>query len=184
MISTRSVELLIDTVVCLTLAKWETVSGQFGGYLTISPGRSCPSRAAIGRARGTQCGDWYKTLGQRRRSSRLHGGRLASFYLFRFRNSKNRCTSALLYLFRSWQNELINYCAKVKRGSAHGKAHCSFQIRAIGRLGSVWPDCSLTPLSLSSHRFIRAITFYGTNIGVNDLTERFCPKRRGFAASN
>jgi hypothetical protein len=25
--------LLIDTVVCLTLAKWETVSGQFGGYL-------------------------------------------------------------------------------------------------------------------------------------------------------
>jgi len=28
--------LLIDTVVCLTLAKWETVSGRFGGYL-----RSC-----------------------------------------------------------------------------------------------------------------------------------------------
>jgi len=26
--------LVIDTVVCLTLAKWETVSGQFGGYLT------------------------------------------------------------------------------------------------------------------------------------------------------
>ena len=23
-------------VVCLTLAKWETVSGQFGGYLTMS----------------------------------------------------------------------------------------------------------------------------------------------------
>src|SRR2546421_12282251 len=33
MISTRSAALLIDTVVCLTLAKWETVSGQFGGYL-------------------------------------------------------------------------------------------------------------------------------------------------------
>jgi hypothetical protein len=33
-ISTRLVELVIDTVVCLTLAKWETVSGQFGGYLT------------------------------------------------------------------------------------------------------------------------------------------------------
>ena len=33
MISTRSLELVIDTVVCLTLAKWETVSGQFGGYL-------------------------------------------------------------------------------------------------------------------------------------------------------
>jgi hypothetical protein len=28
--------LLIDTVVCLTLAKWETVSGRFGGYLTAS----------------------------------------------------------------------------------------------------------------------------------------------------
>src|SRR5262249_30229842 len=34
MISTRSAGLLIDTVVCLTLAKWETVSGRFGGYLT------------------------------------------------------------------------------------------------------------------------------------------------------
>jgi hypothetical protein len=32
-ISTRLAELVIDTVVCLTLAKWETVSGQFGGYL-------------------------------------------------------------------------------------------------------------------------------------------------------
>src|SRR5215510_10236275 len=37
MISTRSVGLLIDTVVCLTLAKWETVSGRFGGYLTSTP---------------------------------------------------------------------------------------------------------------------------------------------------
>jgi hypothetical protein len=27
--------LLIDTVVCLTLAKWETVSGRFGGYLNL-----------------------------------------------------------------------------------------------------------------------------------------------------
>src|SRR5262249_49870071 len=35
MISTRLVELVIDTVLCLTLAKWETVSGQFGGYLTV-----------------------------------------------------------------------------------------------------------------------------------------------------
>jgi hypothetical protein len=26
--------LVIDTVVCLTLDKWETVSGQFGGYLS------------------------------------------------------------------------------------------------------------------------------------------------------
>src|SRR5262249_39521742 len=41
MISTRSVGLLIDTVVCLTLAKWETVSGRFGGYFTdhkLTPG--------------------------------------------------------------------------------------------------------------------------------------------------
>jgi hypothetical protein len=36
MISTRSAGLLIDTVVCLTLAKWETVSGRFGGYLTAT----------------------------------------------------------------------------------------------------------------------------------------------------
>ena len=27
--------MVIDTVVCLTLAKWETVSGQFGGYLSL-----------------------------------------------------------------------------------------------------------------------------------------------------
>src|SRR5262249_9031047 len=40
MISTRSVELVIDTVVCLTLAKWETVSGQFGGYLSRGATRS------------------------------------------------------------------------------------------------------------------------------------------------
>jgi len=33
MISTRSVVLVIDTIVCLTLHKWETVSGPFGGYL-------------------------------------------------------------------------------------------------------------------------------------------------------
>ena len=36
MISTRLVELVIDTVACLTLAKWETVSGQFGGHLIIA----------------------------------------------------------------------------------------------------------------------------------------------------
>src|ERR1700730_15871918 len=38
MISTRSAGLLIDTVVCLTLAKWETVSGRFGGYLNDNLG--------------------------------------------------------------------------------------------------------------------------------------------------
>jgi class 3 adenylate cyclase len=35
--STQSVGLVIDTVVCLTLDKWETVSGQFGGYLRGVP---------------------------------------------------------------------------------------------------------------------------------------------------
>jgi hypothetical protein len=44
MISTRSVELVIDTVVCLTLAKWETVSGQFGGYLSAGPNASSGSK--------------------------------------------------------------------------------------------------------------------------------------------
>jgi hypothetical protein len=39
MISTRSVGLVIDTFVSLTLAKWETVSGHFGGYLTNPTGR-------------------------------------------------------------------------------------------------------------------------------------------------
>jgi len=43
MISTRSLELLIDTVVCLTPAKWETVSGRFGGYLTCQ-GRNANPR--------------------------------------------------------------------------------------------------------------------------------------------
>jgi len=34
MIATRSEELVIDTVISLTPAKWETLSGPFGGYLT------------------------------------------------------------------------------------------------------------------------------------------------------
>src|SRR5215831_16576860 len=50
MISTRLVELVIDTVLCLTLAKWETVSGQFGGYLSWGHfrlgARSCPMHDA------------------------------------------------------------------------------------------------------------------------------------------
>src|SRR6266567_2183821 len=33
MTSMRSEGLVIDTIVCLTLVKWETVSGRFGGYL-------------------------------------------------------------------------------------------------------------------------------------------------------
>src|SRR5262245_28920377 len=44
MISTRLVELVIDTVVCLTLAKWETVSGQFGGYLNFGIGTLASGR--------------------------------------------------------------------------------------------------------------------------------------------
>jgi len=47
MISTRSVGLLIDTVVCLTLAKWETVSGRFGGYFTWTLPQSHPGPTAI-----------------------------------------------------------------------------------------------------------------------------------------
>ena len=39
-------ELVIDTLVCLTLAKWETVFGQFGGYLNSSqPGTLVPEDA-------------------------------------------------------------------------------------------------------------------------------------------
>ena len=45
MISTRSVGLVIDTVVCLTLAKWETASGQFGGYRIASQ----LDKAAVGK---------------------------------------------------------------------------------------------------------------------------------------
>ena len=44
MISMRSVGLVIETVVCLTLTKWETVSGRFGGYLsgiTVRVARHC-----------------------------------------------------------------------------------------------------------------------------------------------
>src|SRR6516165_760852 len=60
MISTRSAGLLIDTVVCLTLAKWETVSGRFGGYLRasaqvtapgqklVTPNTSAPRRSHVG----------------------------------------------------------------------------------------------------------------------------------------
>src|ERR1043166_1379512 len=47
MISTRSVGLVIDTVVCLTLVKWETVSGQFGGHLIIGAKADTYRRALI-----------------------------------------------------------------------------------------------------------------------------------------
>src|SRR5215813_3513603 len=50
MISTRSVGLLIDTVVCLTLAKWETVSGRFGGYLMFAFWRQLTSKLRYNHA--------------------------------------------------------------------------------------------------------------------------------------
>jgi hypothetical protein len=46
--------LVIDTVVCLTLAKWETVSGQFGGYLMNSQTFTAP-------AGGFLAGDTFTT---------------------------------------------------------------------------------------------------------------------------
>src|SRR5215475_382260 len=55
MISTRLVELVIDTVVCLTLAKWETVSGQFGGYLTDTVSCSPQPRTLLRPRRATFC---------------------------------------------------------------------------------------------------------------------------------
>src|SRR5215813_12108404 len=48
MISTRSAGLVIDTVVCLTLVKWETVSGRFGGYLTFSLSTTTVSMSLTG----------------------------------------------------------------------------------------------------------------------------------------
>ena len=47
---TRSVGLVIDTVVCLTLDKWETVSGQFGGYLSGLRGPLNATLVTIGLA--------------------------------------------------------------------------------------------------------------------------------------
>ena len=59
MISTRSGVLVIDTVVCLTLAKWETVSGRFGGYLR---GQGCsPNPADL-----QHCGDEPAPRGESR----------------------------------------------------------------------------------------------------------------------
>jgi hypothetical protein len=53
---TRSGALVIDTVVCLTLAKWETVSGRFGGYLTQAGAQFKPKSASTqGDLRTTLC---------------------------------------------------------------------------------------------------------------------------------
>src|SRR5215831_10517606 len=56
MISTRSARLLIDTVISLTLAKWETVSGRFGGYLNSSD--------QVGRAENYHCHPHYGKIVQ------------------------------------------------------------------------------------------------------------------------
>src|SRR5215471_17188112 len=70
MISTRLVELVIDTVVCLTLVKWETVAGQFGDsrYSRLSSKNlyrsdpegalTCPRWPASPAQR--QLSDWYR----------------------------------------------------------------------------------------------------------------------------
>src|SRR5262249_24300079 len=55
MISTRSVGLLIDTVVCLTLAKWETVSGRFGGYLILRQPRASIQRGIFTHRSHRRC---------------------------------------------------------------------------------------------------------------------------------
>jgi hypothetical protein len=39
----------MDTVVCLTLDKWETVSGQFGGYLKAFIAEPRHLQVALGR---------------------------------------------------------------------------------------------------------------------------------------
>lgn len=46
----RSEGLVIDTIVCLTLTKWETVSGQFGGDLND---RDCEALRSGQRLRGS-----------------------------------------------------------------------------------------------------------------------------------
>ena len=50
MISTRLEGLVIDTVISLTLAKWETLSGSFRGYLNkmlIKTRRAAASRFRV-----------------------------------------------------------------------------------------------------------------------------------------
>jgi|SRR5262245_23371036 len=44
---TRSLELVKDTAICLTLAKWETVSGRFGGYLMTGKVLFCSIRTNL-----------------------------------------------------------------------------------------------------------------------------------------
>ena len=72
MISTRSGALVIDTVVCLTLAKWETVSGRFGGYLSSDETNRCRSRFPVAQwPRAGRKGRDHWRLTQRRRTGVL-----------------------------------------------------------------------------------------------------------------
>ena len=70
MISTRLVELVIDTVVGLTLAKWETVSGQFGGYLNAPRSRSDAAPPPFPQ----MCLEKRERRGGRRQGSQRRGG--------------------------------------------------------------------------------------------------------------
>jgi hypothetical protein len=56
MTSMRSEGWVIDTIVCLTLAKWETVSGPFGGYLTTKVPRKETRPPLGGNGRGRTVG--------------------------------------------------------------------------------------------------------------------------------
>jgi hypothetical protein len=66
MISTRSGALVIKTVVCLTLAKWETVSGRFGGYLTLL--NSTLAQHFFNPGSGATLTHYLKTVAARRQS--------------------------------------------------------------------------------------------------------------------
>src|SRR6266516_2977436 len=57
MTSMRSEGWVIDTIVSLTLAKWETVSGRFGGYLRSHPDNQIPRGADHWRNRTCQHSD-------------------------------------------------------------------------------------------------------------------------------
>src|SRR5262249_1469131 len=82
MISTRLVELVIDTVVCLTLAKWETVSGQFGGYLN-RPLTALVSRDDCSSSLGVACAGSSDQSDLRSECGGRNDGPLASARPFR-----------------------------------------------------------------------------------------------------
>src|SRR5947209_1559447 len=117
MISTRSVGLLIDTVVCLTLAKWETVSGRFGGYLSaeaqsVSPssgGCHCFTLAAPNLSCLLHIRQWHDYAV---RSHRRAGGRRNSPSQDRSQRERRRhCHRAFLQVARAterWQSSRLS----------------------------------------------------------------------------